>query len=314
MFERDVIYNAMHDELQKIAEVKEAYGAAVHSDLADITAKGMGLGKGTGALLRRGAVDADAGIRHPWNPMNTRIHSMPGQTRFQTLRDIAKRRRSAVDDIAGGIASGSGSKRTKGLMNLGEAQHSYMDLGAHTDKPLEIAKSPKPAPKSLAQTYAQKAQKGAEKVTQQVRRVAQKVPGGEALGFPISAAEHVQSGMKPKGMNPLDSPNLDLMQPDRYKADAASLGKAKSMASSNKRRVINSMVRKHGLSPEQAAQMYDTAAKGQAPGRASQLRGRVSRNVGHVKRQVVERVRPRAVAREVSKAKPLIGRIARAVF
>ena len=268
--------SAMVEGLKKLA-----YGVDEHTGLARRSASTMGVKpkSAMGDLLTRGSLDTDKGIRHPWNPANAKHHAMPGQSRIGVLRGVAKQRKAAVQDVAKSIAKPgplAGARATRGMMNLGQAQHTYMDVSAHHGKPLEMSAGS--APGNVKQ-------RSMRKVTEKLRTVAPKIPGGggQYLGAAISGMEHEMGGMDPsKGMH---GAHLDRLKPKTYAADKQALNHAQSFGRSTQRKMIQELTKSHGMSPQQAEQALQQYMSNAAPGRTSQFVGRASRNVGHLKGQ-----------------------------
>jgi hypothetical protein len=268
-----ISWNAFRAEL-----IKLGYGGAEHTTLMKPTTQKMGLSGNLGKLMTKGNLATDKGLRHPWNPMNDAAHAMPGRAKKETVKRIMKTRQSGVTDVAKGIAKPgvlSGARKTRGLMNLGQTQHSVMDLGAHYERP--VKEGLKPATARAARV---------EKGTRVARKVLSKTPLAGPAGTVISGAEHYAAGLTPKGAAPPSS-EIDKLKPKgTNKIDDVSRGRAAGLGSSAKRDIIKKLQSAHGMTPQQAEKAYAQFASGKAPGPISQLIGKASRNSRYVKEQV----------------------------
>jgi len=264
-----VVLHGFVDELLKIA-----YGEAEHTQLMQSSGKTMGASPQLSAIGTKGSLATDAGMRHPWIPTNAPLHAMPSQSRMQILRGVAKTRKKAVQDLAASAAGHTplaGIRASRGMMDLGQAQHTYMDLGAHFEKPIEEGISGAGA-KTLKGRAA-----GA------IRRIAPKVPGAGSLGFAVSGLEHAGAGLKQEGKGV--GSHLDVLDPSKYKADVSSMTRAERFGASSRRAVIRELRKKHGYSPNQAGQLYEHLMTNVRPGRAATAVGGVQRNLRYLREQ-----------------------------
>jgi len=226
---------SLRDGLEKLA-----YGEKEHRGLAGVTSRNVGARKGDARnLIVSGSLKADRGIRHPWLPHTDRIHAFAGsQHKADIGRSVAQKQRSAVGDIASSIAGGkgrqglrgylkSGVRGARGLQNLGEAQHTVMDIGSHYEKPL--------------------AEGGATRLRKVVPRTGY---GGGIVG----GKEHVNVEKLVRGRGRLQGiADIDKLSPATSRIDASSVRRAGGFGRAARRHVEAALVSHHGMSADEAA-------------------------------------------------------------
>ena len=263
------------DELEKLS-----YDVAGHTQLARPTASAMGASHQLGDLVTRGSLATDTGVRHPWLPTAHAEHAFPSQTKRQISQHLMKTQQQGVKDVASAIAKGgplAGMRTTRGLMDIGQAQHGLMDIGAHYERPVARGMS------GPAATTARGRAAG------RAREVLQKIPGAGPLGFAVSGTEHQQAGLKAgHGMAP--GSELDVFT-GQTKGDVRSMGRASGFGRATKRDIIKQLQAVHGMTPEQASAAYTKYMAGPAPGRVSQALGRGTRDIRYVGQQAARPVK-----------------------
>lgn len=261
--------------VEKVAEAldKVAYGEKEHRGLAGVTANSMGAGPGVRQLVQGGALEADAGMRHPWLPHTDAGHSFAGsQTREMVGNNVRTPYMAARQDVAKAIAGRhtgglydravSGVRAVRGMKNLGEAQHRLADISAHYDKPLAA---------------------GAAGGTQ-VRQAFEAVPGAQVGygGGLVGAVEHRAGGLYAAPGGGVAS-HLDDLRPAQNVHDAQAVSRSRAMGSAFRRQVEGDLVSVHGMQPQQAqaaAQEFFTTAN---PGAVSRTLGEASRDARYVR-------------------------------
>jgi hypothetical protein len=285
---------------------KVAYGDGEHAQLAQNMSKGLGQGKSTALpvqnAVRKGALQVDQGIRHPFLPHTDPLHSFPGsQSRATVGRNMVAKQQSAVGDIAKSIAGRqggfvdrtlSGARAYRGLKNLGEANHQLMDIGAHYNKPLE------------------------QGFSTSLRSV---VPQTGYGGGIVSGREHARSGL-----NSWSEARVDELHPTSSAVDRSSINRSTRMGTVVPKQVSSQLQSAHGMTPQQAeaaTQHFFTQVKqpnilsraaGEASRDARYLRGEVSR-AGTALRQGAQGLRTAlpAAASNVASGAGSVGRFFR---
>ncbi len=253
---------------------KAAFTAPNHTKLMEETWKAMGGGKPSKevrALVLEGNHDTDAGIRHPWIPTNARLHAMPIATKEKLLKELAGDKVVAVKDIARAAADPesrlAGIRAVRGLKNLGQAQHSLMDVAPHFEQP------------------SRRQLKNLPRVSEYLRA------GGEdstILGWASSGAAHAEQGLKraagfvgrTTGVSKLD----DLNKNTRTGRD--SIRRAQEFGMVLRKEVVQEMVTEHGLGRREAGSKYRTFMSGTAPKGVTKMLGNLSRNVNFIGDQI----------------------------
>lgn len=258
------------------ALMKVAYGPKEHRGLAGVMAHGMQAGAPMRDIVQAGALEADAGIRHPWLPHTDAGHSFAGsQTRAMVGQNVRAPFMAAREDVARAIAGRhtgglydravSGIRAVRGMKTLGEAQHRLADISAHYDKPLAA---------------------GANGGTD-VRRAFEAHPGMQVGygGGIVGAAEHHAGGLY-RGDDGGVASHLDDLRPSKNVHDAQAVSRSRSMGTAFRRQIEGDLVRAHGMTPQQAtaaAQEFFTTAN---PGVVSRTLGEASRDARYVRDEI----------------------------
>lgn len=252
------------DELEKIA-----YGEKEHRGLAGVSSRTVGAKGGARDLIIGGSLKTDSSLlRHPWNPITDPLHAFAGsQSKEQIGRSVAAKQTAAVDDIASSIAGGrgrqgirgylkSGPRGVRGLENLGEAQHTLMDIGAHYEKPL------------------------AEGGSTRLRNVMPQTGYGGGI---VGGREHlnVEKMMKTRGAEGIA--DIDKLSPSTSRADRASVGRAKGFGRASRRKVEAALMSSHGMSADEAAKAATHFFEKGTFSPASKRIGSLSRDVNYVR-------------------------------
>ena len=232
------------DKRKESSVTKVAYGEKEHRGLAGVTARGAGAAGQARSLVQEGALATDKSIRHPWLPHTDNLHSFAGSQERSTIgAGIRKRQVSAVDDMAKSIAGAkgklglmgylkSGTRGVRGLKNIGDTQHSLVDINAHYNKPVE---------QGLEATRLRKA-----------------LPRTGYGGGMVGAVEHVNADRLVRdsvaGKGPSGAiAEIDSLNPSSNAQDASAVARSKRFGSSSRRQVEAALVGQHGMTPEQAA-------------------------------------------------------------
>lgn len=247
------------------AHLKVAYGEKEHVGLAGVTANRMGAGAPVRSLIQSGATEADAGMRHPWLPHTDNQHSFAGsQSRAQLGQNVLGTYTGARQDVAKAIAGKnsknpvsrllSGARATRGLKQLGDAQHRMADISAHFDKPIEqgIASS----------------------------TLRQHMPQSGYGGILTGGVEHARGGLYQS--NGTLSSHLDDLRPGASAADRHAVDRSGRMGHAFRRQVEGDLVRGHGMQPAQAASASKEFFENANPGRVSRTIGEASRDARYV--------------------------------
>lgn len=252
------------DELEKIA-----YGEKEHRGLAGVTANKMKAKGDARKAIIGGSLKTDSSLlRHPWNPITDPLHAFAGsQSKGQIGRNVAAKQTAAVGDIASSIAGGrgrqgirgylkSGVRGVRGLENLGEAQHTLMDIGAHYEKPV--------------------AQGG----NSRLRKV---IPQTGYGGGIVGGREHlnIEKMMKTRGAEGIA--DIDNLSPATSRSDRASVGRAKGFGGSSRRKVEAALMSNHGMSADEAARATTHFFEKGTFSPASKRIGSLSRDVNYVR-------------------------------
>jgi hypothetical protein len=253
-----------YDELEKIA-----YGEVQHRGLAGVTANKMKAKGDIRKTIIGGSLKTDSSLlRHPWNPITDPLHAFAGsQSKEQIGRSVAAKQTAAVDDIASSIAGGrgrqgirgylkSGPRGVRGLENLGEAQHTLMDIGSHYEKPV--------------------AQGGATRL----RKVLPQTGYGGGI---VGGREHlnVEKIMKTRGAGGIA--DIDDLSPSTSRADRASVGRAKGFGRSSRGKVEAALMSNHGMSADEAAKAATHFFEKGTFSPASKRIGSLSRDVNYMR-------------------------------
>ena len=253
-----------HDELEKLA-----YGEKEHRGLAGVTANKMKAKGDARKAIIGGSLKTDSSLlRHPWNPITDPLHAFAGsQSKGQIGRNVAAKQTAAVGDIASSIAGGrgrqgirgylkSGVRGVRGLENLGEAQHTLMDIGSHYEKPV--------------------AQGG----NSRLRKV---IPQTGYGGGIVGGREHlnVEKMMKTRGAEGIA--DIDNLSPATSRSDRASVGRAKGFGRSSRRKVEAALMSNHGMSADEAAKATTHFFEKGTFSPASKRVGSLSRDVNYVR-------------------------------
>ena len=251
------------DELEKIA-----YGPKEHRGLAGVSSRTVGAKGGARDLIIGDSLKTDSSLlRHPWNPITDPLHAFAGsQSKGQIGQNLAAKQTAAVGDIASSIAGGrgrqgirgylkSGVRGVRGLENLGEAQHTLMDIGAHYEKPV---------------------QGGATRL----RKVLPQTGYG---GGVIGGREHlnVERMMKTRGAEGIA--DIDKLSPSTSRIDRASVSRAKGFGRSSRRKVEAALMSNHGMSADEAAKAATHFFEKGTFSPASKRLGSLSRDVNYVR-------------------------------
>ena len=222
---------------------KLAYGEKEHRGLAGVAARGAGAKGQARGLIQEGALATDKNIRHPFLPHTDNLHSFAGsQSRSTIGSGIRGRQQSAVSDIASSIAGAkgksgitgylkSGTRGVRGLQNLGDTQHSLVDINAHYNKPLK------------------------QGTDTRLRQVMPEIGYGGGI---VGGREHVNEEKLVKnlaggGDGSSAIAEIDALRPKTNKQDASAVRRSKRFGSSSRRQVEATLVSQHGMSPEEAS-------------------------------------------------------------
>jgi len=249
---------------------KVAYGGKEHRGLAGVTAHGAGAGGEARQLIQQGALATDKGIRHPFLPHTDPLHAFAGsQTRGQIGRNVAERHQAAVHDIAQSIAGSagkqglvgrlkSGTRGVRGLMNLGDVQHTVADISAHYDKPRAMG------------------------ATSPLRGILPKTGYG---GILTGAHEHINVEKLVAGA-PGAIAEIDKLNPSASHLDRQAVARSRALGSTAKKQVVKKLVSEHGMHPEEAARHAQDFFASRSFSPASQRLGQVSRDLKYAKSEV----------------------------
>lgn len=243
---------AFLDELEKLG-----YLLGGHKALAEETSKTFAPGsEAIGKLIRKGSVATDVGIRTPFLLFTADLHALPGKKKKVLAEKIVKERNRALQDIANTLSKGSkgtlhDAKLVRGLMDLGQTQHSWVDLVAHHEKPATLG------------TEATK-----------LRRIAQKMPAGSKLfgGLVVSNLEHLRG----KG--------LDTYKPGERAIDQLAQTRAKNWGIASRKKLLGILAKDHGMSAEAARKAVDGMLAQGMPSKGARTVGQLSRNVNFLGR------------------------------
>lgn len=242
---------AFLDELEKLG-----YYLKGHKELAAETAKTFAPGsEEVGKLITRGSVATDVGIRTPFLLFTHDLHALPGRTKEHIIEKVLTERSRALKDIAktlskGGEGTMHDARLVRGLMDLGQTQHTWVDLVAHHEKPATL---------------------GVEAT--KLRNFAQKMPGGGLLGgLAISDFEHLRAR------------GLDTYKPGERAIDRVAQTRAKEWGVGSRNELLNILSKNHGMSTNEAAKAVDGMLAKGMPGKGAQTIGQLSRNVNFLGR------------------------------
>lgn len=196
---------------------------------------------------------------------------------MRILREAVKTRRGAVKDIASAAARSQGvlqqAQATKGLMNLGQAHHTYVgDLAAHYEKPVESGLVGRNAPTIKGRALGV------------ARRVVPRIPASAPLATLLSGAEHsLNTNPVVSLLNDLrGKPNpIDVL--GTAPSDTRAARRAHTFGVSSKRRILQQIQKQHGMSAAEAEAAFSRLMASPAPGRISQAVGSFARNVGYLR-------------------------------
>jgi len=249
---------------------KVAYGDKEHRGLAGVAARGAGADGEARQLIQQGALATDKGIRHPFLPHTDPLHAFGGsQTRGQIGRNVAGRHQAAVHDIAQSIAGRagkqglvgrlkSGARGVRGLMNLGDVQHTVADISAHYDKPRAMG------------------------ATSPLRGILPKTGYG---GILTGAHEHTNVEKLVAGA-PGAMSEIDKLNPSSSHFDRQAVARSRALGSTARKQVVKKLVSEHGMSPEEAARHAQDFFTSRSFSPASQRLGQVSRDLKYTKSEI----------------------------
>lgn len=228
---------------------KRAYSTGVHRRLMSSTVREAfpeGVNENVRDVLVRGAVQADAGLRHPWLPWNDVQHAFPSVTKKEFAREVRFMRDDALKNLSRAITDEELGKLRRntlmmqGLLGVGHAQHAQMDLGSHYNKPLEhAAKSEDPS---------------ALKDMKKFRSALRVLPGYYG-GMITAGVEHAKSGVLLRHADEGAKANLDRLQPSKYKSDTATLDNAKQFGGALRSALVEQVRRDTGVDAPKAEEM-----------------------------------------------------------
>ncbi len=252
---------------------KVAYGEKEHRGLAGVTARGAGATGQARGLIQEGALATDKGIRHPWLPHTDNLHSFAGsQSRATIGSGIKNRQTSAVGDIASSIAGAkgklgvmgylkSGTRGVRGLQNLGDTQHSLVDINAHYNKPLE------------------------QGTATRLRQVIPEIGYGGGI---VGGREHISGEKLVKNIAGLGDGSsgiaeIDALRPSSNPQDASAVLRSQRFGSASRRQVEAQLMSQYGMNPEQASRSAQEFFERATFSDPSRRLGSLTRDVGYVR-------------------------------
>jgi hypothetical protein len=251
---------------------KLAYGEKEHRGLAGVTARGAGAKGQVRGLITQGALKTDKNIRHPWLPHTDNLHSFAGsQSRSQIGQGLRTRQQSAVGDITKSIAGAkgkagvagylkSGLRGVRGAQNLGDTQHSLVDVNAHYNKPIEQGTA---------------------------SRLRSRLPQTGYGGGIVGGREHVNEeklvkNLTGRGDRTSAIAEIDSLRPSANAQDASAVRRSQRFGSSSRRQVEAALVKQYGMSPDKAAKAATGFFENATFSGPSQRLGNLSRDAKYV--------------------------------
>ena len=242
---------ALLEEFEKLA-----YGLKEHKALAVETAKTFA--PGAQKYISSGSLANDLGMRTAFFFATADLHALPGKKKKIVAQNIVAMRDRSLKDLAKTLAKGgSGTKHEakliRGLMDLGQSQHSWVDLVAHHEKPLA---------------------EGTALPT--LRKVFQRTRLGGPVGVFLALGEHLKSNIK--------GAYVDSYAPRTNKMDRLAQTRAQNWGTASRKRLIDLLVKDHGLVADDAVKAIDSMFIKGMPGKAAQTLGTLSRNMNYLGR------------------------------
>ena len=271
-------------------KAKLAYSPSVHRRLMSKTVQtafGGKLSPEARNTLLQGAVESDAGLRHPWLPWNDVQHAFPSVTKSELGREVRIMRNDALRSLSRALADDSLGKLRRntmivhGLLGLGHAQHAQMDVGAHNLKPIESAKGDPSALKSI----------------RKMRRVVRSLPGYYG-GLVSAAQDHIRSGLLDQKTNESAKANLDKLQPSKFRSDQATVRNASDFGKSLRSALLSHMRLEHGIQKGDAQSLISKRLKEFNPNRLERAAGRTLDTAQYAVQQMQRLARIPEVMRE----------------
>lgn len=259
-------------------QAKLAYSKQVHRRLMSKTVQtafGGGIGREARDTLIQGALESDAGLRHPWLPWNDVQHAFPSVTKGELGREVRIMRNDAVKSLGRAIADDSLGKLRRntmmvhGLLGVGHAQHAQMDVGAHNLKPLEMSQKDPSALKDM----------------RKMRRVIRSLPGYYG-GIVSSASEHLRSGLLDQKTNESARANIDKLQPSKFRSDQATLRNADQFGKELRSALLSELRQQHGIRGREAKDLIRKRLRVFNPNRLERAAGGVLDTAQHAVQQV----------------------------
>jgi hypothetical protein len=122
------------DELEKIA-----YNLAGHRELVTRSVEtAPNIGSHVKELITDGSVGTDVGTSFPLMPWADLDHAFPTNSYHDVTRYIDHTFNAGIKRVANSIENGSGTEGAYGLLQLGRAHHTLMDLQAHRSKLVDM--------------------------------------------------------------------------------------------------------------------------------------------------------------------------------
>ena len=254
-------FAAFSDELQKIA-----YRQETHAHLGGTTMKSLGAGRGMSRLGVQGATRADVGIRHPWLPTSTAVHSFGGSTKKQLGQNVLQQQNKAVGDLVSAARGGgraASTRASRGALELGQMSHSLADISSHYEKPLAARKAGARVP-------------GISRLADRARTLSQALGVGGLTGTAIGGLEHLEGS--------ISGHDVDVFDPAKSRIDRLAESRAAGAGRATRRKALSQLVKQHGMTPAQAEEALSKVLGSQTSG-ASQLAARASRDVRYLRGQ-----------------------------
>lgn len=254
---------AFADELLKLS-----YDEAAHRRLGTETMKSFGGSGPFGRLGVKGAVRADAGIRHPWLPTSVDVHSFGARPKKAVGKQVLQQQNRAVGDIVrsiGGGGTAAARRGARGAMELGQMSHSLADISSHYEKPLAARRAGGKVP-------------GLSQLAGATRSMSQAGGIGGLTGTVLGGMEHAE------GM--LSGRPVDQFDPRTSTHDRRALSRSQGAGRAARRKVIRRLGLEYGMSPAKAEAALNRLLAANIP-REAELAARASRDVRYAGRQAL---------------------------
>ena len=220
-----------------------------------------------GQLGASAAEQADTGIRHPWLPTSSDVHSFGSRAKRDVGRQVLLQQDRAVGDVVKAIGQGGqgyARRGARGAMELGQMAHSLADISSHYEKPLAARRAGLRIP-------------GLSDLADTTRAMSQAGGVGGLTGAFLGGIEHAEGALSGAGVDKFD--------PRTSKYDRLALTRSQGAGRAARRKVIRQLGLEYGMSPAQAEAALNKLLAANIP-REAELAARASRDVRYLGRQV----------------------------